>query len=135
MELSACLEHKLVCNGPIGAAQGRESFHALSIDGLLKLIWCLGIVEVMPEQRIAPGRATQAPNVATAVRLVAGALQSLDNLAHGSPLKRPVWMGGGLASDLTDEEFSLISGIYPGLRDVDRGVERRAAVQLSLFDR
>lgn len=131
LELAACFEKKL-CGPQQGMPEMRPLFHNLSLNSLLRLIWCLGIVSLMPDGFPVPGKVTRAPDVSAAEQLVRSAMcvLNMSSAPHAAP--SPMWLGGELVEDLTTQEVDVISSVLPFLAERDRRIGRMAGAQLRL---
>lgn len=133
IELGLCayFEEKLTRSEP-GTALHHPLFNQLSLNSLLRLIWSLGIVSLMPCGKPIPGKVTRAPDVTSAVRLVYSAVESL----KASPTQRaPLWLGSELAQELTSEELETVCSFIPELATLDGHVRKiPAQLHLSLGD-
>lgn len=131
LELAACFEEKL-CGPQQGMPEVRPLFRNLSLNSLLRLVWCLGIVSLMPDGVPVPGKVTRAPNVSDAELLVRSAMSVLDLSSAPHAVPSPMWLGGELAEDLTTQEVDAISSVLPNLAERDRSIGRMAGAQLRL---
>lgn len=132
LELCACIDQKLNNDSSFGTPTCRPLFQLLSLNSLLRLIWSLGILALMPEGKAVPGKVTRAPDVAAATRLVSAALMSIEASAASSTPMVPAWLGAELDADLSVDEEQVICSYIPRLATIDSSVQRSVSAQLRL---
>lgn len=132
LEFSASVDQKLNSDPPFGIPACRPLFRLLSLNSLLRLVWSLGVIALMPEGKAVPGKVTRAPDVAGATRLVRAALMAIDASAASNTPVVPAWLGAELDADLTVDEEQVICSYIPRLATIDNSVQRSVSAQLRL---
>jgi hypothetical protein len=129
LDLCASFEEKLT-RSEQETASSHPLFAGLSLNSLLRLIWSLGIVSLMPEGKPVPGKVTRAPDVTSAVCLVRAAIGCL----HTPPTRRDsIWLGAELSQDLNSDELQKVCSFVPMLAAFDSSIQRSLSAQLELF--